>query len=97
MLISNDQAPKHWCPFARGLVELRSVNGNPVQVSNANRDAEGRPTTTCVGSACMAWRWAGWMVGPNGTPPIAPRPLDDMKVGPRLGYCGLAGEPFPAP
>jgi hypothetical protein len=42
----------------------------------------GRPLPTCIGSACMAWRWARF------------DPETGQKVEkPNSGYCGMAGKP----
>jgi hypothetical protein len=96
MLLSDGETKNRWCPFGRGLVEVRhSVGGAPVQISSCNRSAKGTPTVACIGSTCMAWRWAGWRIRNYDT--IAPDPHDDNKVGARLGYCGLAGKPHGAP
>lgn len=53
-----------------------------------------RALTTCIGSPCMAWRWA---TGPDPVEP-EPEPEPDTTEEPptnpdREGYCGLAGKP----
>jgi hypothetical protein len=88
MLLSNDDAAKVWCPFGR-------VLDRPTGGGSAGVNRMGGVGTNCIGSACMAWRWAGWRLVENG--PIGPGPEDGDKVGPRLGYCGLAGKPYGAP
>ena len=40
--------------------------------------AGGETQGRCLGSRCMAWRWAG---------------AYDQKTGEEVGYCGLAGRP----
>lgn len=53
-------------------------------------------SSNCIGSRCMAWRWAErmkddprqYMMFPS--PPIVMEPVTDAD-GNRMGYCGLAG------
>jgi hypothetical protein len=98
MLLSREEAEEVWCPFGRQLISARNVDAGTITAMTAvNRGSERSTGTNCVANACMAWRWAGWMLGPNGTPPIGPRPLPEDQKGPRLGYCGLAGTPYGAP
>lgn len=61
-----------------------------------NRGKEAGKGTNCVANACMVWRWAGWKIADGDHTPIAPNPLEEDKIGPRLGYCGLAGKPYGA-
>jgi hypothetical protein len=78
MLLSEDEAKRKWCPFGRGMVEVRTVHGEPVSASSANRTVQGVPTVGCIGTACMAWHWAGWRIKTFDT--VAPNP-DDKPFG----------------
>lgn len=73
--MTEDEAKTKWCPFARKALwdpQIGTVNGS------ANRQYyDDGPTTSCLASACMAWRWGGKFVdGPPNTSD---------------GNCGLAG------
>lgn len=52
--MTEEEAKKKWCPFVRVDSEgnNRSVNIGPHTTD----------LTVCVGSACMAWRWAGRLI-----------------------------------
>jgi hypothetical protein len=95
MLLSNDDAEGAWCPFGRQLITATDPEKGTVAMTAVNRGQEPSKGTNCVANACMAWRWAGWRLVEGG--PIGPGPEDGDKVGPRLGYCGLAGKPYGAP
>ena len=62
-MISEIEAKKLWCPFARQLVTLDKgdFNSTPFAVASANRfdaDKNGRTRVSlCLGSGCMAWAW----------------------------------------
>jgi hypothetical protein len=90
MLLEEKEAIKKWCPFA--------ISANPINMGSIfvaaghNRDHPSGQIPACIGSACMAWRWAG------------EKPLRDIDlttsdvveetaIKPRLGYCGLARRP----
>lgn len=101
MLLSEAEAQTRWCPHIRvarnePLDQTRNIDepGNSVIVAGCNSDALGRTripvACRCIASGCMAWRWAGWETTFDTVAP-APRPMD--RVGPRLGFCGLAGTP----
>jgi hypothetical protein len=99
-MMTEDEAGKKWCPFAR---VLRLGGGGPKGPFNRVEvivESE-TPTYTggsapCIGSKCMAWRW---MTEPgdtwsefsdeNGIRHVVPTPPS--------GYCGLAGTPYGAP
>jgi hypothetical protein len=83
--MTEDEAKTKWCPFARV-----SLAGTKLQISPHNRaeadhgsrvdSVPNPPYARCLGSACMAWRWA--------QEPL-PAVVDDAVEG--RGYCGLAG------
>lgn len=66
MLMSHKDAKSRWCPFSR-VVTQRPGDESPV--SGYNRvvlltGAEGGPDgSTCMASACMAWRFRGEDLG----------------------------------
>ena len=53
-------------------------------VASADGSAPWFTSQTCIGSACMAWRWDGGFPLPNDPPAISER---------YNGFCGLAGKP----
>lgn len=94
MLTSEADAKGKWCPFSRKLVTLNHLTADmPMAISSAGRANDDRPITACLGSVCAAWRWQGWKR--KGHTLIAQNPDEEERDGPRLGYCGLAGEPSP--
>lgn len=97
--MTEDEAKTKWCPMARDTVE---------GMGSFNRKGTGKAveTTLCLGSACMAWRWAeGRGAGPVEETTESPPPKrgEGMRwyaggpgrfgLFPRLGYCGLVGKP----
>lgn len=52
MLVTEEQAKKLWCPWAR---TSSAVGGS------LNRDFKGGPDSECrcIASQCMAWHWEG--------------------------------------
>jgi hypothetical protein len=90
-MLSEDEAKQYWCPFTRVAVDGREYMEG---VASANRDTgiETQKHTLCIGSQCMAWRWAGWLNRISQMVAQAPAPED--RVGERLGFCGLAGRPL---
>lgn len=97
MMLTESEAKQRWCPFARVT--------NPWNRPGFNRyeDAGGHQSSTteaaCIGSACMAWRWAESIGGEivwtevvnNGT--VYAKPTGLKHEAPTQGYCGLAGKP----
>lgn len=80
--MTEDEARKKWCPFARSGAYVGSgLEFSPVSGCAVNRDGPATSTidasgTRCIASECMAWRWR-----PGTNPP--------------LGFCGLAGDGGP--
>ena len=79
MIVSEKEALKRWCPFARVLAmdeKTMYVGYNRCVVSGeetATKVAIESVWARCIGSECMAWR-------------RSPTPVDLTR-----GYCGLAG------
>jgi hypothetical protein len=87
--MTEEEAKTKWCPFVRAGSALGGYLSNRIE-------GNGVPSTLCIGSACMAWRWGamytfGTEWNPNtGQPQAFP---ESMKVSTTEGYCGLAGKP----
>jgi hypothetical protein len=81
MIATENEAAEKWCPFARGDVTARERVEDGKPGPNASR---------CIGAACMAWRWSGFVFS-DGTFVAhniqGPSPLE------RVGFCGLASVP----
>jgi len=79
---TEDEAKGKWCPFARAVVAVsETTQGLPPQykaMASGNRFLNGT-ISPCIGSGCMAWRWA------------LPRSIESAET--EAGYCGLAGRP----
>lgn len=86
MLTSEEEAKGKWCPFGR-------VYGPEGASLNRGDTGGGHGRSRCIGSSCMSWRWQGWKT--VGHISIAQDPKEENRDGPRLGFCGLAGEPSP--
>lgn len=100
MLLTEEQARAKWCPHAR-----TSWDGSPTY----NRDSRVGtlpPSTLCVASECMSWRWARY---PSVTldceeeADFGAKYHDDAYVRrelpngfiqytPNNGFCGIAGK-----
>jgi hypothetical protein len=89
--MTEDEAKTRWCPFARTLDWTVACGGDEPELLAAavNRGPHGpQPEALCIGSACMAWRWAlEYYRDPGATDPTKYRPSAAD------GYCGLAGVP----
>ena len=59
MIVTEDEARKKWCPFARqmSLVEDEVVGRS----SSWNRTSGIQQNPKCIASECMAWTW--WGIG----------------------------------
>ena len=89
--MTEDEAKTKWCPHVR-------LQHSDEPASNRYRDDW---IGGCIGSQCMAWRWASEKneayVPPS--PMMSPKPVHpaDMQSPWRKstteGYCGLAGQP----
>lgn len=72
MIVEEAAAKFLWCPFGRRLYADEDGSGAGINRRHDHRSAEISP---CLGSGCMAWRWAE-STGPD----------DETD-----GFCGLAG------
>lgn len=90
--MTEEEASKRWCPFARYVV----THNDEIAISSHNRISgtftQENPETLvanvgdCLGSRCMAWRWLLTEINPEKTSP-------DLHYLRGHGYCGLAGKP----
>ena len=87
---TEDEAKTKWCPHAR-----RISDGYPVEQSiSVNRDQSDQPVTSCIGSACMAWRWGGAAVRFVDAPTqLEGQPTRQVRKLLDVGFCGLSGRP----
>ena len=99
-MITEDEARQKWCPLARvwAAGEMHP-NGANRFVSDSDHTPEKHTEafvkgTTCMASACMAWRW-DWE---NARTREISRKGEGMEVvtQPTHGYCGAFGHPEPA-
>lgn len=82
--MTEEEAKKKWCPFARQMATLDKAKV-PFAIASVNR-MHGGSFITCFASACMAWRWAHEKHTCGATCEADCRFADD-------GHCGLAGKP----
>ena len=78
--ITEEQAKTMWCPDSRVLAADSAGNvreGAPTAYNRGMGTPNQLPgATTCLGSACMAWRWDRTFLTP---------------AEPTVGYCGRGG------
>lgn len=81
-MLTENEAKQRWCPFAR-VTLYPSHDGSAWNRSVVNSGERQRQevATLCIGSACMAWRWATTEEGSK------------SRESRTHGFCGLAGRP----
>jgi hypothetical protein len=90
MFMSEDEAHRKWCPFARSIGKLEIQDGMyRATAVPYNRDHPSGQIPSCIASSCSAWRWAE----PKVIRDIDLVTSDVVQSRPRLGYCGLSGKP----
>ena len=59
MLLTEDEARKRWCPFAKAPGTYEDHTTKEPGVASFNRNDGGYPfgPCYCLASRCMAWRW----------------------------------------
>lgn len=98
-MMTEEEAKTKWCPFARVKTwTAENGGGVPDNAASANRTHQGRQITgsSCIASACMAWRWGNEADGE--TPAYRTTRVKDSPGhfdNAPLGYCGLAGKVSP--
>jgi hypothetical protein len=97
--MTEEEAKTKWCPFARVSMAWQSSIGS----ANRGLTEDEKPLANCIGSACMAWRWEGFLrQGSDRKPYLAVTEREayearsdvyDNRNVARVGFCGLAGKP----
>lgn len=52
MIVTEETAKTKWCPFVR-----HGYGAEGIGINRLHGQSNDRPQLTCIGSACMAWRW----------------------------------------
>lgn len=89
MILTEEEARKKWCPHARELGRAQDGGNISRLVAGYNRGGDGAMIPSCIGSACMAWRWAE----AKKIRDIDLVTSDVVDLPPRVGFCGLSGTP----
>ena len=77
MLVTEQEAAKKWCPFARVVIDGCAEGDVPPHnrmFSEKSEALEGNhvpPWSCCIGSRCMAWQWV------------------ELRSGKQRGVCGM--------
>ena len=108
--MTDKEAKTKWCPFSRIVRqdgdERKFLNTGPFNRLSLENPPESAQTMcedencSCIGSQCMAWRWAEQKMSFSYVIDI----IDDLEKGDSIianaiknseckGYCGLAGKP----
>lgn len=98
MLATEAEAKTKRCPESFGSCVGISDAGHMVAASSPYGHGYGisgsyaiqTAPALCIGSACMAWRWEGW-VDPQRPGHVYER--QDNRATSHVGYCGKAGRP----
>ena len=87
MILSEAEAKRRWCPFARAVAPVINANAETVGGVTANRRSGGDPDpdSMCLASGCMAWQ--------HHSTRAVEEPHRIRRVVKSFGYCGLAGQP----
>lgn len=79
MIVREAEASESWCPFVRS---PWTPDGDGAAAVNRRRDRKPADAAPCLGSRCMAWRWA-----------VIEGVVGEASASETRGFCGLAGEP----
>lgn len=99
MILTEEEAKTKWCPETR-IHEVRGAGvyvNKPITDENPHGHANAA-SVMCIGSACMAWRWATngghyEAVAPNHHGPSFARLVPGTgTLSTTHGYCGKAGK-----
>lgn len=91
--MTEEEAKTKWCPHAR----VDSTASNRPD-SYPGHDIGSGKWPTCIGSACMAWRWVASIPTFQKVDPLNPlstysKTRAYSAPAPTHGFCGLAGQP----
>lgn len=100
---TEEEAKTKWCPMARVSFRAQTVCNRvyeEIQIGvHTKSQSSAVAGSLCIGSACMAWRWHGWLYGEgNGNQLSGTRVAGDIeayrkKGSSQTGYCSAFGEP----
>lgn len=88
MILTTDEAIKHWCPFVR----LSDDDGNGTYNRRFDRDTPVPEHARCIGERCMAWRYITNDSSVEDRRRIEVYSDVDLDSD-TVGYCALAGVP----
>ena len=54
-LLTEKEAKKKWCPFARAMMQTCSYGGDVTGTASTNRDVDTIKDCMCLGSGCAVW------------------------------------------
>jgi hypothetical protein len=97
--MTEDEARRKWCPFARVAV-INTKKGAAANRWPDDEESEYATTTNhCIGSSCMAWRQTGFLPGHRWQAHNDEQKHEAfIRSHPLEGFCGLAGKPeWPMP
>jgi len=96
MIVEEKKAGECWCPHVRhpgeegGTFNRGFEAGNEINTGRTS----GNWSCACIGSRCMAWRWALVDVVRTADDKFAPAAeWIEREPSTTHGYCGLAGRP----
>lgn len=86
--MTEQEAKVTFCPLS--FAPLSIGRPHPNFPGHMQGEYHGGLQSTCIGSACMAWRWdrEGWSLRFDENGPVIARQTTEAH-----GYCGLAGKP----
>ena len=87
MLVTETDARKLWCSFARVVDSINEQAG--VNRRNGMKDQH-FPDPKCIASECMSWRWSDWR---KEEIPAGGYDQQETEKLTKMGFCGLAGKP----
>lgn len=102
-MMTEEEAKTKWCPHVR-VSGAGSIDGTEWLTNREDDGPDDLQFMNCVGSACMAWRWAR-VANPDfkeraiqqrwPEPPDTRKPHEKERfvTSETEGFCGLAGSP----
>jgi hypothetical protein len=88
-MMTEDEAREKWCPHTQ--VSIATSESTDAHSDNRRSEygssIEFESNPVCLGSKCMAWRWARELKVFGADPGLSAEVITDK------GFCGLAGQP----